>query len=323
MEIRRCVTFIENFLNTSEPKQNVAIYRSPLLRVFGIFFNHNKQPIFLYDEVREALKEATPKKAIIGEILRGYGTLLNGPLPTHITNSQTISNAISEKTVEPADDEDVQEKIPANHIERAKLILENSGWDRDEESGIYATEKDGVALQLSISLTTVNTPELVQTAERIAESWRNVGARVELKIFEPTDLTQSVIRPRRFDALLFGMVIGHELDLYTFWHSSQRNDPGLNIAQYADIESDALLENMRTEQNIATRTKMYKDFSQLVSKNQTAIFLYAPDFVYIIDNNVHNVSIHPIAETHERFDTVHEWHVETDNVWPFVRDMIK
>jgi ABC-type transport system substrate-binding protein len=129
-----------------------------------------------------------------------------------------------------------------------------------------------------------------------------------------------VIRPRRFDALLFGMVIGHEMDLYAFWHSSQRNDPGLNIAQYADIEADSILEKIRIEQDPVKREELYQAFANLVQEKNASIFLYAPDFVYVINDSVHNVAIHPIAETSERFDTIYSWNIETDKVWPFLSE---
>jgi peptide/nickel transport system substrate-binding protein len=311
---------LEELLN-SGTKVNTSVHRAPLLRVFGIFFNHNKQPVFLRDEVREALEIATPKKAIVGEILRGYGTLLDGPLPPYLTNTtalETSEDGGAPVSIEGDSKSEGTEKTPVNHIERAQHILEEEGWKKNEQ-GKYVLETEDETIPLIVSFTTVNTPELTQTAELIAKSWREVGAEVEVKVFEPTDLAQSVIRPRRFDTLLFGMVIGHELDLYAFWHSSQRNDPGLNIAQYADIEADSLLEKMRVEQDTNTRTTLYQNFAKLVREKNAAIFLYAPDFIYVVDDSIHNISIHPIAETSERFDTVHTWNIETDNVWAFLR----
>jgi peptide/nickel transport system substrate-binding protein len=309
---------LEEFLN-SDSQIQTAIHRAPLLRTFGIFFNHNKQPLFLEDEVREALKEATPKKAIIGEILRGYGTVLDSPLPSYITDA--VEEEILQSATESTNDEDAQ-KTSVNHIERARAILEDNGWEKGED-GIYKYENDESEVKLSITFSTVNIPELVQVAERILDSWREVGIEVQLKVFNPTDLTQSVIRPRKFDALLFGMEIGHELDLYAFWHSSQRNDPGLNIAQYADIEADALLEKMRVEQDIVVRKKLYQDFTELVKKQNSAIFLYTPDFIYVVNKKVNNVAVHPISETSERFDSVHLWNIETDNVWFFLQDFFE
>jgi hypothetical protein len=44
-----------------------------------------------------------------------------------------------------------------------------------------------------------------------------------------------------------------------------------------------------------------------------------PDYVSVISEDVHGVGLHPIAEPYERFDMVHEWYIDTDRVWPFVR----
>jgi peptide/nickel transport system substrate-binding protein len=289
-----------------------AIRRIPLLRTFAVFMNHNRQPLLLRKEVREALAIATPKEAIVGEVLHGYGTTLSGPLPPHLlqTSSTTTADSATEIT-ETLEGVDV--------VREAQSILENAGWEKNAETGIYEREIDKETKPLSISMAVLNLPELTATAERIVESWRAVGIQVEVNTYEPTDLVQSVVRPRRYDTLLYGMVLGHEMDLYAFWHSSQRNDPGLNIAQYADIEADALLEKMRTERDPVKRQEYYASFATLVSEKNAAIFLYMPDYVSVISEDVHGVGLHPIAEPYERFDMVHEWYIDTDRVWPFVR----
>jgi ABC-type transport system substrate-binding protein len=121
---------------------------------------------------------------------------------------------------------------------------------------------------------------------------------------------------------LFGNILGHELDLFAFWHSSQRNDPGLNIAQYADIDSDALLETSRKEHDPDLRTQIFSEFTDRVNEKHVAIFLYSPDFLYLVRDRVHNVRLHAIAEPSDRFNGIHEWYVETDRVWPFVKDIL-
>lgn len=303
---------------------HTSIRRTPLLRVFGIFFNHNRQPILLREEVREALEIATPKKAIVGEVLRGYGTVLDSPVPVFLHPKNTTIEA-SEEVEEMENDaegiDSITADVPMNHIERARAVLEQSKWERGED-GIFTITENSVENKLSFTLVTVNSPDLIQATERIAESWREVGMDIEVKPYESVDLTQSVIRPRRFDALLFGMMLGHELDLYAFWHSSQRNDPGLNIAQYTDIEADALLEKMRTTLDKESRKVLFRDFATLIQKQNAAVFLYSPDLIYVVNSRVRNVTIHPSKEPSERFDTVHLWHIETDNVWPFLKDIL-
>jgi len=300
----------------SPAQRPFSVRRIPLLRTFAVFMNHNRQPLLLRDEVREALSMATPKESIVGEVLRGYGTLLENPLPPHVLESSSTtaqSDSGDNGTLEPARD----------RITDAQNILEEGGWSKNEETGVYERTIDKETKPLSLALTVLNLPELTAAAERIAESWRAVGVQVEINTYEPTDLVQSVVRPRRFDTLLYGMVLGHEMDLYAFWHSSQRNDPGLNIAQFADIEADALLEKMRTEQDPVIRQEQYMAFATLAAEKHAAIFLYMPDYVSVVSTDIRGIATHPITEPHERFDMVHEWYIDTDHVWPFIRDFLQ
>ncbi len=307
-------------LQEVEGEVDTAVYRTPLLRTFGVFFNHNKQPLFLRDEVRHALDVATPRHALVGEILKGYGTVLESPLPAH---TQSVIQSRSTSSVETvSDDSQSTNTADPNSIARAQAILEDAGWTRNEGADVYELETDEETVRLSFALSTVNVPELVAAVELLAERWRSVGAEVDIQVYDQLDLVQSVIRPRRFEALLFGMIHGHELDLYAFWHSSQRNDPGRNVAQYADIETDAILEQLRTEQDLQTRLELYEEFATRVSDQHAAIFLYTPDYIYVVSKNINNVALHPLAGREERFDVVHTWYVDTNELWPFVRDIL-
>ena len=102
-------------------------------------------------------------------------------------------------------------------------------------------------------------PELRAAAEYLKAGLGchgRAGRRAD--VYDQGDLSQNVIRPRKYDALLFGEVIGREVDLYAFWDSSQRTDPGLNIALYANPTADKILEQLRTTTDPAARTNSYQ-----------------------------------------------------------------
>ena len=79
-------------------------------------------------------------------------------------------------------------------------------------------------------MTTVNQPQLIKTANLLKDYWKKIGVEVDVKSIEISDL-KAIIKTRDFDALLYGEALGFEPDLYPFWHSSQVNDPGLNLSQ--------------------------------------------------------------------------------------------
>ena len=145
--------------------------------------------------------------------------------------------------------------------------------------------------------------------------WEDLGARVEIKAFDTINLNQNVIRAREYEALLFGEIIGRDLDLFAFWHSSQRNDPGLNIALYANIDADSLLEDARIINNKDVREKKYIAFTEEIKKDIPAVFIYSPDFLYILPKKIKGFEAQKIIIPSERFLNIHNWFIETEKVW--------
>lgn len=139
--------------------------------------------------------------------------------------------------------------------------------------------------------------------------------QVDVKTFEIGNLNQSVIRPRKYDALLFGQIINHESDLFAFWHSSQRKDPGLNVAMYTNAKVDKILEDAFTTTDAGERTGKYAQFEDEVEKDMPAVFLYSPSFIYVVSKDLGNVDIGHMISPADRFLNAYVWYTEKDNVW--------
>lgn len=286
------------------PTDESRVVRTTLPRVFAVFFNQNQNPVFTEAAVREALDVSLDKSAIVEEVLGGYGAVLDSPIPPGVLSTASStppeSDAASESGGSDAPDQT-----------RAEVILEDDGWERDSETGVW--ENGDTAL--SFTLTTADTPQLAATAEMAAETWRALGADVTVETYPASDLNISSIRPREYEALLFGEIVGRTLDLFAFWHSSQRNDPGLNLALYANSTADDILSDAREETDRAEREALYREFADIVRDDIPAIFLYAPEFVYVIPDDLAGVRLGSLARPAERFLTVHEWHTEVERVW--------
>lgn len=290
--------------------------RLSLPRVFGIFFNQNEAKILADKSVREALQIATPKSEIINEVLFGFAETSNNAIPTHLALNPEIGNVDDNSDEEgdtsanEADDSDSNN----SRILAAQEILEGAGWKKNED-GLYIKETDDENFLLSFDISTSNISELNQVAEKVIENWRAVGIDVSLKAFENSDLNQNVIRPRNFESLLFGMIIDNYTDLYAFWHSSQRTDPGLNITGYANITIDDLLEDLRNATNQEEQKSIVTQFNSELTKDIPAIFLYTPEFIYVVPDNINGIEVDNIKSADDRFMNVNKWFINTDKVW--------
>jgi len=275
------------------------IKRATLSRIFGVFFNQNQAPIFVNKEVRKALEMAIDREGLINQVLAGYGKPIGNPVK--------IQSKVLNETEE---NRPAEEKLSA-----AKLILEEGGWKFDEDKKIWTKKVKAEELELSFSISTADTPDFKAAAQIIKDDWESLGAKVDIKIFDLSDLKQNIIRPRKYEALLFGTVIGRDMDLYPFWHSSQRNDPGLNIALYVNSQADKVLEEIRHTTDKTLRTQKYAEFGKMIEADTPAIFIYSPEFIYLVPNRIKNIKLDFLTASSERFLNIEDWYVETDKVW--------
>ena len=281
------------------------VEETPLPRVFGVFFNQNQAQLLAERPVRQALSLATDKQSLVKEILHGYGVSIDSPVPPLL---------FGEENKNPDEEGEGRDE----RLSRADALLKNAKWTINESTGIREKKKGKETQMLSFSLATANAPELLKSAEELKKMWEEIGVAVDVKIFETGDLNQNVIRPRKYDALLFGEIIGRDLDLFAFWHSSQRNDPGLNIALYTNSKVDKLLEEGRRIAEPTERMEAYKKASEAITADIPAIFLYAPDFIYVLPEKIKGLQLERLTIPSERFLHIHEWYTETEKIWRFL-----
>lgn len=286
---------IGDILNKGGVVKNLA-----LPRIFGVFFNSANNPVFEEKEARLALDTALDKQFIIDEVLGGYGLAADSPIPEGSLGALSFEK----------DNLNKKEKI-----EKAKEILTKNGWKINKD-GIFEKNSKKKTIKLEFDVSTSNAANLVKTAEILKNTWEQMGVRVNIKIFEIGDLNEVVIRKRNYEALLFGEIIGRDPDPFPFWHSSQRSDPGLNIAMYANQKVDELLEEARKEINLEKKVEIYKLFQKEVRNDQAAIFLYSPYFVYIIPDFLKGYDNQSIATPAERFSMIYKWFIYSRKVWP-------
>jgi peptide/nickel transport system substrate-binding protein len=285
------------------------IESSVLPRVFGLFFNQNQAKIFTDKNIIKAIDLAIDKDRIIQEVLGGYGVAIDDPIPPNMIAYQKLNT-----------EEDVTHQ---ENLQKAESILTKDGWTKGEDGFLVKNstttdkkkKKTTTSSSLEFSISTGNTPEIARSAELIRQDLETLGIKVNIKTFEIGNLNQSVIRPRNYDALLFGQIINRESDLFAFWHSSQRNDPGLNVAMYTNAKVDKILEDAFITIDEQSKIKKYAQFEDEIKKDNPAVFLYSPDFIYIVSKNISGLSIDHIISPSDRFLNSYLWYIEKDHVW--------
>jgi len=261
-------------------------------RFFSLFFNQTKSIVLANDNVRKALALAVNRDEIIGQVLKGKGTAVFSPFLPQMKefNPEAEKNSFD--------------------IEKSKAILEADGWVWNEEKGVR--EKKGTELRFKIL--TIDWPELSQVAGLLQSQWQKVGVRAEVEILTISDMQQNHIRPREYEALLFGQESSFDPDLYPFWHSSQKQDPGLNLSLFDNKKADSLLEEARQETNDDIRVEKYRELQTILAEKIPAIFLFSPYYVYPVSDQIKGIEMKDINSPSWRFAEISKWFINTRRV---------
>ncbi len=280
----------ENLPSLKE-SQSTRIYEIAIPRVFAVFFNVTKNPSLAYDEVRQALNYATDREAIVREVLSGKGqSAYSAVLPFMTGYAADLS-------------------LPYFDLDKANALLDEKGWMRGQD-GVRAKG----ANVLEIEITTPDWQGLVKTADILKTEWEHLGARVSVRVLGASDIQRNVIPPRDYQALIFGEATMLDSDPYSFWHSSQKQDPGLNLAFFDNKEADDILTTLREELDLDKRREKYRTFQEILYRENPAVFLYAPSHLYVVNNIVKGVNVKNIDAPAFRLSNVKNWYINTRRV---------
>jgi peptide/nickel transport system substrate-binding protein len=273
-------------------QQSTFIHKISIPRYFAVFFNQTKSVALANDEVRDALQFATNRQEIIDAVLDGSGKPVYSPI---LPGMLGYTDNLDKKEFD---------------LAQANKILDENKWKKGDDG---VRSKDNAVLEFD--LTTTDWPELVHTAEILKAQWEKVGAKVNVHTYSISDIQQNYIRTREYDALLFGQVLGSDPDPYSFWHSSQKRDPGLNLSLFGNNDTDALIESARIEFDTAKRAQIYEEFQKALLQESPAVFLYSPDYIYVVNKKVHAIDVQTLSSPEHRFSDINHWYISTKRIW--------
>lgn len=284
--------------------ENLTYYPLPLPQITAVFMNQKSNPFLRDTSIRQALANAIDRTNIVHTAFQDDAIVIDGPL---LPSSLGYTNDV---THYPFD------------LTHADDLLTKDGFVRADANSprayVLQSRRDvrySKGAQISISLTTVNVPEYVATANLIKTAWESLGISVNLITVDPKNVNRQILATRTFDALLYSELLGADPDPYPFWHSSQADAPGANISGYTSKRTDALLEEGRSLSDPSERTKRYVEFQKLITTDLPAIFLVTPTYSYALNHRVQGVSIGAIITPADRFDGINNWYVKTRGVW--------
>lgn len=268
-------------------KNRVALEQIKMPRYYALFFNQMQSKALADKNVRLALNEATDRVSIVNKTMDGAAFLINSPMMGGILDINA-----SVRTYD-------------YDVDQAKSVLKASGWTPNSD-GVLMRGKDA----LELKITTSTWPEIASVAKQVKEQWEKIGAKVTVETL-PISQLQQIIKDRSYQIMLFGEFLSIDPDPYPYWHSSQRQEPGLNLALYRNDTADKLMEEARQTLNPLERMQKYDEFQKILIEDIPAVFLYSPHYLYGISKNIKGFDAKILSTPSDRFNAVANWYITT------------
>src|SRR5205807_2632967 len=192
-------------------------------------------------------------------------------------------------------------------VDDAKARLDAADWKDHDGDGV----RDKGGLKLAFTITTSDEPARTVAAGQIQSDLNAIGMSVQVKTMPFGQLVDTAARQRSFDVLLVEIAISGDPDPYSFFHSSEVNDPGHNFSGFSTLPIDRNLEAARRTFDQAARRELYAPVFQIIANEVPVVYLYFSDYLYAQSRSVQGLRIAPLTDPRERFWNIEDWYVRT------------
>jgi peptide/nickel transport system substrate-binding protein len=211
-----------------------------------------------------------------------------------------------------------RETISSGALGQAKSsfdILPGSNFRND----LVKETEISVSSSSTINLTIVDNEKQNKIAENIKTSLGKIGLNINIIKEDQSNVINSIIKNRDFEMLLYSIEVNNLEDLYAFWHSSQRNAPGLNITNYTSTNLDKNLNIIKT----STSTTEIQESLESMVKEFYDEYPYIPlytsvEYIYKKNNLTIN-SPDQISNKKEITSDIINWYKDKEKIWPIIK----
>jgi peptide/nickel transport system substrate-binding protein len=260
---------------------------SLLLSAATMVFFKTSSGVLADQQVRQALVEAANIPQIISQL--GY--------PTRAVREPLLMGQLGYNSAY---------QQPSFNLTAAKALLLADGWSVGS-NGMMT--KDGQPL--TFSLLAADTPEYHMVVNNLQLQWQPLGVSIQPEYLDNTDF-QSALAAHDYEAVLYGISIGVDPDVFVYWDSSQadiRSANRLNLSEFENTTADTSIEAGRTVTDPALRVIKYQAFLQVWQQEAPALGLYQPRLLYLTDGDVAGLHDNTINSMTDRLDNVQNWEI--------------
>jgi peptide/nickel transport system substrate-binding protein len=238
------------------PGLTLMAFDNPMFDYIG--WNGSKPP-FDDPEIRRAMTLAIDRKAIVEDLLYGYGRISTGPL---LSTWWAADPTLSAFPYDP---------------DEARRILAAKGFDRHHPLTFSLSTNSGNRVREAVTL-------------KVQEQLKGIGVKVEPRSFEMKAFRERNVAGN-FDAYVAGWRFNGKLDLASIFGSKAMPPAGSNVVGYRSAEADRLLAAISSASTWQEAKGAYAKLARRIHDDQPYTFLYEGKRIAVIGPRLKDMTI--------------------------------
>jgi peptide/nickel transport system substrate-binding protein len=226
-------------------------------------------------KLREAINLAIDKKEMVDILFFSHGKVCTGPF---LPNTFAFNDAIKNQNL---------------NIKKSKYLLKELGYD----------EKNHFSFTV---FTNANNPTRLNAALIMQHQLKKVHIDMKIKVLEWQAFLNTIVLPKKFDAILLGWGLSLMPDARSIWHSKSDKKGGFNLIGYKNETVDKDIELAERTTDESTLSKIYKEIFFEIANDLPYIFLYIPNDITAVSKDIKNVSNSLIGISHNQKEWIKE-----------------
>ena len=237
--------------------ENYKIFERPSFSYSYMGFNlKNKK--FSNLKVRQAINLGINRQELVDILFFGHGKVCTGPfLPGTFAFNENI-------------------KIKQTNIKKAIRLLREAGYDK----------KNPLSFEV---ITNANNSTRVYAAQILQYQLEKIGVEMKIRVMEWQAFLNTVVLPRKFEAIILGWSLSLMPDAKSIWHSESISKGGFNLVHYKNKTVDALIEKGAKTINVDKLSIIYKSIFKHIANDLPYLFLYIPNSITVVNKKIKNV----------------------------------
>ena len=240
--------------------EDFQIVEGAMALVQALYINNSAAP-FDNELVRQALCYGTDRQQIIDLAFDGYGSIVGSSM------YPALSRYFDESLVD----------IYPYDTKKAKALLAEAGYP------------DGFSMTITVPS---NYSQHVDTAQVIANQYKEIGINVELQPVEWATWVSDVYKGRNFQTTITG------LDAHTMTARAMlerfQSQHGKNFINYTSEEYDSLLAEAMAAVDESERTELYNKAQRDMAEHAANVYIQAPADLVAVRKGLEGVRFYPI-----------------------------